>query len=72
MIAKAHTNQAILHLSRRGLLGGLAGTVAALLPGLPVAATTDPEDEPIQLVDGWLLRRSDLALLVDGRGRHRT
>ncbi len=72
MIAKTQKAFAVSGLSRRGLVGGFAGTVAAVLIGLPVGATTDPDDDPIELVEGWLLRRSDLEVLDAGRGRHRS
>lgn len=53
-----------MRLSRRAALGGLIGLVAGLLPWRRGTARTVVADDSIRLVDGWILRQSDLDTLV--------
>jgi hypothetical protein len=54
-----------MRLSRRSAVGGLLGLAAGLVPwrrgsARPSAAA----DDPILLVDGWIVRQSDLDALA--------
>jgi hypothetical protein len=71
MIAFSHTRIALMRLSRRSWLAGLVAGLLALRTGRQAAAATPPDDDPILLVDGWILRRSDLDLLNDRQDRRR-
>jgi hypothetical protein len=51
-------------LSRRSALGGLAGLLATLFSWRNGTARPAVADDPIRLIDGWVLRQSDLDALA--------
>jgi hypothetical protein len=48
---------------RRAALRSLLGLAVAALPWRTAAGRAGSDDDPVRLVDGWLLRQSDLDAL---------